>query len=650
VPTCLVQKVVIVYSKITSITFLTTDMKKNILILCAIFCCAATTLFAQPERWQQRAEYAMQVDFDHTKHQLSGQQQLVYFNNSPDTLTHVFYHLYFNAFQPNSAMDVRSRGIVDPDPRVSDRISKLQPNEIGYQKVKSLTMNGKKCTFKVVGTILEVTLPNVILPMSKNTFALEFEAQVPVQIRRSGRNNKEGIDYSMAQWYPKMCEYDYQGWHANPYIGREFYGIWGTFDVKIKIDQKYMLGATGILQNPFEIGKGYTDAKMLPKPDKNGKLEWHFRADSVHDFVWAADPDYTHTQIKADEGTTLHFFYQKGEKTEAWEKLPAIMAKAWKFIGDHYGKYPYSDFSFMQGGDGGMEYPMATLVTGERPLVSLMGVCVHEGLHSWYQGVLGTNESLYPWMDEGFTSYAENYTSDYIKQLGLVAGAKPATEDPIIDEVASYARFAMSGREEALTTHSDHYQTNTAYSVASYVKGATFLAQIRYIIGDKAFDAGILRYFNTWKFKHPNANDVIRIFEKQSDLELDWFKEYFVNTTLTIDYTVQKAEAEGKKTKITLQRKGKMPMPLDVVVTYNDGKKELFYIPLDMMRGEKPNQTSLKRTVFDPWEWVNLTYTCTIDAKLENMKSIEIDPSRFMADVARENNVYVVPTENSEKK
>ena len=211
------------------------------------------------ERWQQRVEYNIDVDFDHTKHQYSGTQKLVYFNNSPDELNKVFYHLYMNAFQPGSAMDVRSRTIADPDPRVGERISKLKPNEIGYLKVKNLKMNGRNCPFTVEGTIMEVTLPEKIAPLSNVTFELEFDGQVPIQIRRNGRMSREGVDYSMAQWYPKMCEYDYQGWHSNPYIGREFYGIWGDFDVTIHIDSKYTVGGSGVLQNPTEIGKGYAE-------------------------------------------------------------------------------------------------------------------------------------------------------------------------------------------------------------------------------------------------------------------------------------------------------------------------------------------------------------------------------------------------------
>ena len=178
----------------------------------------------------------------------------------------------------------------------------------------------------------------------------------------------------------------------------------------------------------------------------------------------------------------------------------------------------------IQGGDGGMEYPMATLITGERSLGSLVGVSVHELMHSWYQMALGTNESLYAWMDEGFTSWASDEVMNHLRGQGLIPGR--ALDDPHASDYQGYVNFAKSGFEEPLITHADHFVTNTAYGIAAYVKGAVFLAQLEYVIGKEAFRKGMLRYYNTWKFKHPNANDFIRVMEKQSGLELDWYREY----------------------------------------------------------------------------------------------------------------------------
>jgi aminopeptidase N len=246
---------------------------------------------------------------------------------------------------------------------------------------------------------------------------------------------------------------------------------------------------------------------------------------------------------------------------------------------------------------------------------------------------LGSNESLYGWMDEGFTSFAENHVMNWIRAQGLLVNEQPEA-DPLTSNVAGYCRFALSGREEPLSIHADHFQTNTAYSVASYVKGSVFLQQLKYIVGEPNFDIALLQYYNTWKFKHPNPNDVIRIFELQSNLELDWFKEYFVYTTLTIDYAVKSVQNDS----ITIARIGKMPMPLDIMVTYDDNSRELFYISLDLLRGEKPNEIAdVKRTILPDWQWVNGSYSFKIGKKV---KRVEIDPSGRMADVKKDNNVY----------
>jgi len=608
---------------------------------CCLVLLTSVCLQAQPDRWQQAASYVMDIDFDTETHRYDGTQTLEYTNNSPDTLNKVFYHLYFNAFQPNSMMDVRSRTIADPDGRVGSRISGLSEDEIGFQRINSLTQNGKAAQYEVVGTILEVTLAEPILPGSTHTFDMDYQAQVPVQIRRSGRNNREGIDYSMAQWYPKMAEYDYQGWHANPYIGREFYGIWGDFDVTIHIDKDYVVGGTGYLQNPEEIGHGYESDGMSVNRPSGDKLTWHFTAENVHDFMWAADPDYTHTTLTRNNGNELHFFYQENDNTkENWEALPAIMDEAFAYINEHFGQYQYKKYAFVQGGDGGMEYPMSTLITGERSLNSLVGVSVHELMHSWYQMALGTNEALYAWMDEGFTSYASSRVMNHLAAEGLLPG-RSERANPHVGSYASYIRLAQTDREEPLITHADHFVTNGAYGTASYSKGAVFLHQLSSVIGQEALDRTLLRYFYTWEGKHPNSNDFIRIAEKESGLELDWYREYFVNTTHTIDYAVEKATAEGDVSRVTLRRIGLMPMPLDVLVNTKDGQRLLFNIPLRIMRGAKPKEgqyEGMEYLVAEDWPWTHPSYELVVPVNVNNIESVVIDPTSRIADVDRANN------------
>jgi len=594
-------------------------------------------LQGQDYRWQQKVNYVMDIDMDVTSHQFTGDQQLTYTNNSPDTLHRVFYHLYFNAFQPGSMMDIRSRTIADPDGRVLDRISKLSDDQVGYIKINTLTQDGKKVQFKVVGTVLEVILDHPIIPKSSTLLNMKFAGQVPIQIRRSGRDNAEGIAYSMSQWYPKLSEYDYRGWHANPYVGREFHGVWGDFEVKLKIDEDYTVAASGYLQNPKEVGHGYSDRK--PKT-KGGQLTWHFKAPNVHDFMWAADPGYKHVIANPPNGPKLHFFYKPDSSTIHWEQLPEYTLKAFNYMSEHFGKYPYHKYSVVQGGDGGMEYPMATLITGKRSLRSLVGVTVHELIHSWFQSVLGTNESLFSWMDEGFTTFASAEVMDYLFEENTLP-------HPQISHFKSYFNLAKSGIEEPLSTHSDHFNFNQAYGTASYNKGSVFLRQLNYIIGEDNFRSGMLRYFEEWKFKHPEANDFKRVMEKESGLELSWYLEYWVNSIKTIDYGIKSVEGNNDSTRISLERIGTMIMPIDLEVVYTDGTSDLINIPLRIMRGHKPLKENME--LGDAWAWTNPIYHLSIPVPEDQIQSIEIDPQRQMADINHENNFIEIREEKTKK-
>ncbi|MCH7404659.1 M1 family metallopeptidase [Belliella aquatica] len=598
---------------------------------------------AQKDRFQQKVKYEMDVKMDVVSNQYTGTQKLHYTNNSPDTLYRAFYHLYYNAFRPNSMMDVRSRTIADPDRRVMDRIQNLQPNEIGILEVKSLKMNGKAVNFAHEETILEVDLLEPIAPGETAVFDMEFFGQVPLQVRRAGRDNSEGIRYSMSQWYPKMAAYDVRGWHANPYVGREFYGNFGDFDVKITIDKDYLLGGTGYLENANQIGKGYEDAGVKVPKSSGKTLTWHFTAPNVHDFMWAADPNYTLEKKQIPNGPMVHLLYVKNEKTEEnWSKLMQYTIDAIAYCSENFGEYPYKQYSVIQGGDGGMEYPMATLITGHRNLRSLVGVTVHELIHSWYYGVLGFNESSEPWLDEGFTTWGTSVVMDAVFE-----------KDPNFTHNGSYRsyfRLANAGYEEPLTTHGDHYNLNSAYGPGTYNKGAVFVEQMSYVVGKENFDKALLKLWNDFQYKHPNGNDVIRVFEKVSGLELDWYYDYFIASTKKIDYGVKAVEADGNNTKITLERVGMMPMPLDVVVTYQDGSQELIYMPLVIQRGSKPEEAGIpKRVATQKWPWTNYTTEVSLGRPISEIKSVEIDPSMRMADVNRENNKMEVSVEMQKK-
>lgn len=644
----------------------------NLTLLFILNTLTFNTIFSQTNYWQQKINYQIDVSLNETNNLITGIEKITYYNQSPDTLYKLYFHIYWNAFQPNSSMDIKSleagklllytnakgQEVKDWDERVKDRIHNLKPDEIGYQKVQYVKINGVEQKLIEHETILEVKLNTPILPKSITNLDVAFKAQVPVQIRRAGRNNSEGIQYSMSQWYPKMVEYDIQGWHTNQYIAREFFGVWGNFTVNITANKKFIIAASGVLKNEDIKLNQYT-----PQMDANqsSNLIWRFSAENIHDFIWAADTSYKHMSVQAKPNLKFHYYYKKGDtkKDSSWQHLSWCMQKLLPIIEHRFGNYPYPVYSFIQGGDGGMEYGMATFIKS-----SSIGTAIHEFMHSWYQHILGNNESLYPFMDEGFANYADNILNailidSFIKDAPFITNnaknnliqERLKTKDlkPLLHQ-SSYnnvLKFMKSGYDEPLSTHADYYNTNYAYSTSSYLKGNILLTQLGYLIGEKMLAKTLLNYYNTWKFKHPTPTDFIRVAEKTSGLQLQWYKHFFIETNKKIDYAIEDIKiadsSENSGIIIVFKKIEKMPMPLDILITYKDSSRELHYIPLDLMLGNKENETSYTLLTHPAWRSTHPLYEMKINRKISEIKSIEIDPSYRMLDINRVNNILVIP-------
>lgn len=582
--------------------------------------------------WQQAVDYTIEVALDHETAQYKGTQTVVYTNNSPETLHKVFFHQYFNAFKPGSEMAIRLKNAGDKNGRFKVDIDSLSPKQQGFLKVIGLTQDGVLAEVVDSETILEVSLAQALAPGESTTFKMSFEGQVPDVIRRAGKNSKEGIAFSMAQWYPKMAEYDYEGWNADPYTGREFHGVWGDFDVKITLDKDFTVAASGYLQNADEIGRGYSDRKK-PKT-KKGKITWHYVAPNVHDFTWAADPDYIHDTYPGPNDVTLHFFYKNNpDIIDNWKKLQPITAKLMEYFNENVGPYPYKQYSVVHGGDGGMEYAMLTLITGNRPFGSLVGVTAHELAHSWFQHILATNETKHEWMDEGFTSFISTLAENEVLEENK--------EFPLTGSYRGYYGLATSGVEMPQATNANRYEHNYAYERAAYSKGAVFLGQLGYIIGQDKLFKTLQTYYDEWKFKHPLPNDLRVIAERVSGIQLQWYLTDWTQTTNRIDYAIEAVNETEKGTEIQLVRKELMPMPQEVLIQYKDGSMALHYIPISLMRGEKENTYDIPWTQEKDWTWANPKYSFTIDQPKKNIEAIILDPSNLMADIDKSNNYYV---------
>ncbi len=613
-------------------------------ILLLILVASQPSLAQRKGYWQQKVDYKMDIDVNEKTYRYDGKMTLKYTNNSGQPLSKVYFHLYFNAFQPGSMMDCRLSSIVDPNtrmvsnigtkekPKWVSRIASLTSEQIGYQKIESLHYNGVNVGFKVDGTLLEVTLPTPILDGSEAIFAMAWQAQVPEQIRRSGRNSKEDVALSMTQWYPKMAHFDEFGWHLDEYVAREFVAPFGDFDVTINIHKDYIIGASGVLQNPMTV-KGYDKKAKIRATDN--KVSWHYKAKDIHDFAWAADPKFVVDSAKSKGDVTIYtvFIPSSKENKSNWKQALGLATEFFDFCSTKFGPYPWPTYTIVQGGDGGMEYGTATLVTGNRNIKSLVGVIFHEAAHSWYQHLFGINETVDEWFDEGFTSYVQDLGMHH---LFLKKGA--VETNPIMDAYRAYYKLALSDKEEPMSLLADYYHTNYGYSNEAYNKGAVLVEQLGYIIGQENLERTFLKFYDLWKFKHPTPNDFKRVAEEVSGINLKWYFNLFINTTRKIDYAI----TEVTDNSITVENRSNLPMPLDVLVEYMDGSKELFYIPLREMRGEKPIENyslyeGIKRTTLEDWFWTKPTYTFPVNKKVSK---VQIDPTQRLADVESGNNSY----------
>ena len=611
------------------------------LLLTIVFSAISIFSFSQQNAYyQQSAKYKMDIDIDVQNFPYQGNQTLTYINNSPDELKVVYFHLYWNAFKPNSMMDqrVQSQG-KNGDSRLQtngvSRLASIPKEEEGAQNIHWIKQNGKDLKFEIQETIMKVELNTPIKPNSSTTFTMEWDAVIPQQIRRSGRNNREGIDMSMTQWYPKIAEYDYDGWATFDYIGREFHAPFADFEVNIKIDKDYIIGAGGTLENPLEV-RGY-DQNADIKSDSKNKATWKWTAKNILDFAFAADRDYTVESFTILDGPKIYYVYQKSEKTQLWEESKPYVTKFFQLMNATLGRYAYPSYAFIQGGDGGMEYGMCTLMLGEgRTLEGLVGLMVHEGGHSWNQQMLAYNESVRPWMDEGFTSY---YDDLIMHQL---FPPKEPVANPFVNSIKSYVNFTKTGKEEPAVWLADHHDGGNAYSIASYVKGEVFLVQLGYIVGEQNLSLIMKEFFNQWKMKHPTERDFLHIAQKTSGMDLKWFQHYWINTTKTIDYAIKNVKYEANSTTITLENKGSIPMPIDFSILTKDKKVVNYQIPMSMTHVWKTKDIYGDFNTLDYWKWTQKEYTFTIPYNKSQISALGIDFSQRLADVNPEDNFVEV--------
>jgi len=626
--------------------------------------------------WQQHVSYDIHVTLIDSIHTLDGSLLVVYTNNSPDTLREVFFHLYSNAFQPGSMMDERALAIHTAP--VYDRIHKLPESEWGKYWINNVSVDGATSPFEITGTIMHVVLSKPLAPGDSTRIVFQFREQIPRQIRRSGWMSREGVEYSMSQWYPKICEYDAEGWQKQEYVSREFYGVWGDFRVEITLPSRFTVGATGECVNATEVGHGYDQIAAgmkegLVEPNaSSGMTTWKFHASPVHDFAWVADDDYIHEWMTWQDTITIHSFYKSWSRPY-WEKNAlAYSLFALSTYSHHYGPYAYRNFSCTMAGDGGMEYPQLIMITGYRPNpLSLAGVIAHEVGHQWFYGMLGSNETREAFMDEGFTTYATTMCMNALfGDNQEYPGEQHSWLDWFIpkfsnkrDNYRGYQEMASQGYEEPLDIPHDWFREDaTAGQV--YGKTAAILNMLEYTLGDSTFAVGMKEYYNEWRFKHPHLLDFKRVMEKVAHTDLDWFFDEWFKTTRTLDYeaqSVRSAYVPGDMDPgfsvnwIKLKNNGLAVMPIDLLLHFDDGSSASATIPLATNKGlsyRKPSDER-NRIYLPPWDWTSPTYQASFShyADSRRLSWFEIDTSWRLQDLNWLNNysdragLWMLPSE-----
>lgn len=606
--------------------------------------------------WQQDVHYKIKAAVSEITDIIDAEEELTYWNNSPNDLNYVFFHIYQEAFQPNSYYDNLHKANKMPT-----FFGKYERKGSGTE-ISSFQIDGKDVKVEYDNTILKVYLPQPLKSGTSITFNIKFKTYFDTgsmrrrmkTFRSSGYKHYDGV-----HWYPRIAVYDRKfGWTTDQHLGREFYGDFGTFDVELTFASNYVLDATGSLLNRAEVLPDSLRAKLdisnfKDKPwgepasvitpyDSTKRKTWKFHAENVHDFAFTADPTYRIGE--ANWNGIKCIALAREQHASRWQNAAEYTAQIIKTFSEDIGMYTYHKMIVADAKDG-MEYPMLTLDGGSDP--GYRGLFVHEIGHNWFFGQVGTNETYRAFMDEGFTQFLTAWGLEKIDGDTLVTNSPKGNykqwfkkPDLVRERRVYYGYLHDAIREEdaPLNTHSDDFNGAIRHGGGYrhvYYKTATMLYNLQYVLGDELFLSAMQHYFSTWKIAHPYPEDFRNSIIQYTEVDLNWFFDQWLETTKTIDYKVQCVKkTSDDKYEITFKREGSMQMPIDFVVKDKRGEKHAYHIPNTWFEKETDAE------ILDRWiGWGKLNETYTAKVSVPNgLKDVEIDPSGRLADVNRMNN------------
>ena len=593
-----------------------------------------------PRYWQQRVDYTITASLDPVKNELRGRERIHYVNHSPDTLPYLWLVVEQNICEPASVTNQLNQ------PPLVFLGSTFDFSCQGFNsapRLESLTIAGRDVRRTRYGTTLRLDLPTPLAPGSSVDLDAAWRFNPPAM--GAGRMGHDGPLYEIAQWHPRMVVYDdVRGWNHEPYIGAgEFYLEYGNYDVTLIVPAANIVAATGELQNPEQVltaaqrtrlaaarrwdttiaiitaGEAGNMERTRPRVYAQGELSainptpslsWHFTARNVRDFAFATGPNLR-WDASGYNGILIESLYRPS--AEKWTEVNRMGREAIKYFSEQWYRYPYSHATTVEGPIEGMEYPMLTFTPNSPTREDLQWVIAHEFGHQWFPMIVGSNERLYPWMDEGFNTFI-----DLANSAKYFAGS--AYGDSIeVHPLHLYADHARPGDEQPLITKPT--EVRDLFWIG-YQKPALMMQLLRYeVLGKERFDAAFREYIRVWAFKHPTPADFFRIMRDQSGMELDWFWRGWIFTTARLDQSLDSVSVQADKpTEIHLTNRGAMVMPAELAITFDDGTTAAVKLPVEMWNlGDR------------------FTYRVR-DAK--RVRRVEVDPRKALPDIDRANNVW----------
>ena len=582
-----------------------------------------------PRYWEQRADYDLRGTLDTAAKTLHGEMTLRYTNHSPDTLRYVFFQVEQNAFKDKSLNSF----VFPADSRFGAR--NFEGGDVIEKFDQIILTKASPLKTRVDGTILKADLAAPLAPGATATFNVAWHFLIPEH--GADRMGREGSLYELAQWYPRVNVYDdVRGWNTEPYLGQgEFYLEYGDYMMSVTVPAGYIVAATGMLTNPSEVltqtqitrlaqaAKSDKPVHIITEdelksgaahPKKTGMVTWRFQAKNVRDAVWAASPDYLF-DASSWNGHMALAYYRPSAAVNWYDAADQARMSIMEYS-ERWFQYPYPQISVVEGPISGMEYPMLAMETKSDDKYDLYNVITHEIGHMWYPMIVGSNERMHMWQDEGFNTFI-NYFSEarrYPEKGDYVARIRHDRE-----QVEQYMEHDV---DEPLEVAPDRINPQLLGENA-YVKTAVALGQLRdEVLGPEAFDAAFREYTRRWAFKHPTPADFFKSMEDASGKRLDWyFREWFIENAhfdVGIDTVVQRGDTVG----LRFRNYARGVLPLHVRFTFKDGSSQTYDYPAEV------------------WSTNTSWYDRFYQFPGKQIDKVQIDPDERSVDTDRANNVW----------